>query len=42
MYVGKDLISIIEERVNLLEDEDDDGEIQVEIVEISTDPTLLN
>ena len=35
MYVGKDLISIIEERVNLLEDEDDDGEIQVEIVEIS-------
>ncbi|MBO5666682.1 MAG: SseB family protein, partial [Firmicutes bacterium] len=42
MYVGKDLISIIEDQVNLSEDDDEDGEIQVEIVEIPTDPTLLN
>ena len=42
MYVGKDLMEIIEDQVTLSEDEDDDGELQVEIVEIPTDPTLLN
>lgn len=42
MYVGKDLMEIIEDQVILPEDEDDDGELKVEIVEISTDPTLLN
>ena len=42
MYVGKDLMQIIEDQVTPSEDEDDDGELQVEIVEIPTDPTLLN
>ncbi|MBR2001867.1 MAG: SseB family protein, partial [Firmicutes bacterium] len=42
MYVGKDLISIIEERVDLPEEDGEEGELTFEFVEIPTDKKLLN
>ena len=42
MYVGKDLISIIEERVELPQEDEEDGELTFEFVEIPTDKKLLN
>jgi len=42
MYVGKDLISIIEERVELPQEDEEDGELTFEFVEIPTNKKLLN
>ncbi len=42
MYVGKDLIDIIEERVELPEEDEEEGELTFEFVEIPTDKKLLN